>query len=174
MTTDLDLIALVKEGKVAVVPVEATEVPADEEAARLHSLFGFHPTQIGLRHRAWWVVDAPDDDDVAVGAGSGYLCVRARDGGSNDIDTEALRRENFHNTKEDDFDRTYRYYWFKPLAEKQDLTPALLALIEERDRLRKALTEICALREDIEAGDWEEFRKAQSIARRALTEKNNV
>ena len=172
--SDLDLIALVKEGKVAVAPVEATEVPADEEAARLHSLFGFHPTQIGLRHRAWWVVDAPDDDDVAVGAGSGYLCVRARDGGSNDIDTEALRRENFHNTKENDFDRTYRHYWFKPLAEKQDLTPALLALIEERDRLRKALTEICALREDIEAGDWEEFRKAQSIARRALTEKNNV
>lgn len=78
-------------------------------------IFGFAPDSIGLRHRAWWIVTIPDEDDVEVGAQPGWLCVRARDGASNPMDLNALRMPNCVDTREDAFDRTYRYYWFKPL-----------------------------------------------------------
>lgn len=93
-----------------------SDVKSEAETNDSAVTFGFDPTTIGLRHRSWWVIVKPDEDDSDVGAVIGDLCVRARDGGSNDIDAEAIRKPNYHATREDGFDCTYRYYWFKPLS----------------------------------------------------------
>lgn len=77
--------------------------------------FGFNPTDIGLRHRSWWVLEELDYDDEMAGAEIGWLCVRARDGASNPVDWGAARYPNFANATEDGFDCTYRHYYFKPL-----------------------------------------------------------
>lgn len=79
--------------------------------------FGFDPRSIGNRYRTHWIIVEPDEDDESVGAEVGYLCVRARDGASNSMDYDAIRMPNFLATQEDGFDRTYRYYWFKPLEQ---------------------------------------------------------
>lgn len=81
--------------------------------------FGFDPATIGLRHRSWWIVEEPDDDDQEVGAEKGWLCVRARDGASNPVDWSATKWPNFVDSREDGFDCTYRYYWFKPLPTQE-------------------------------------------------------
>lgn len=99
--------------------------------------FGFDPTSIGLRHRAWNVITTPDDYDTEVGAKEGWLCVRARDGASNPIDGEALKLPNFFYTEEDTFDRTYRYYWFKPLDKEAE--PVQARDLTEIEKLRVQL-----------------------------------
>lgn len=88
------------------------------------TVFGFKPTGIGMRHRGWWVIDQPDEDDLDAGAQAGDLIVRARDGGSNPIDMDALKHENAINTVEDGFDCTYRYYYYRPLGIRQVLDSA--------------------------------------------------
>lgn len=94
MTPDLDLIALVKEGKVAVVPVEATAaMVAAHRIARMNVEGGY--------------------------GGPGP--------------------------------------WEAALSASPTFTPALLALAEERDRLREALEEVVA-------------SGSVSVARRALTQ----
>lgn len=89
-------------------------IPSPEE---YHALFGFYPTSIGLRPRSYWTLDETniDDDDRAAGAFPGCLCVKTRDGESNDMDLEALRLPNFVGTTQDAFDGTYRYYYYRPL-----------------------------------------------------------
>lgn len=90
-----------------------------EEAAKI---FGVNPEHIGLRFRAWWIVDEQDakefneDFYLSEPVEIGYLGVRARDGSANPSDSSAFRLPNFVTTCEDDFDNTYRYYFFKPLA----------------------------------------------------------
>ena len=79
--------------------------------------FGFDPATIGLRHRGWWIIDEPDEDDARAGAKKGYLCVKARDGASNPPDTKAGLYPNYVGTTQDDYDCTYRYYYYSPLAE---------------------------------------------------------
>jgi len=81
--------------------------------------FGFNPVSIGLRHRASFIVDKIEDDEELAGAKLGDLGVRARDGGSNPPDPAAFRKPNYRGTSTDGFDCTYRYYYFKPLQEKE-------------------------------------------------------
>lgn len=84
--------------------------------------FGLVPEEIGLRFRGWYILNKDDakeyNEDFYLGepVEEGYLCVRARDGASNPCDSDAFRHPNFITTCEDDFDNTYRYYFFKPLA----------------------------------------------------------
>lgn len=75
--------------------------------------FGFDPKTIGLRHRQYWLVQNPDDEDVPDGVNVGDLCVRARDGASNPIDADACKLFNFITTVEEYFDRTYRLYYYR-------------------------------------------------------------
>ena len=77
--------------------------------------FGFDPETIGLRHRSWWIVEEPDEDEEVNEIKKGYLCVNARDGAENDEDESAYGYPNFVMTMEDSFDGTYRYYYYKPL-----------------------------------------------------------
>lgn len=78
--------------------------------------FGFDPETVGLRHRAWWIVSEIDQEEELAGAQVGYLCVKARDGGSNPVDVDAFKVGDCAGTAEDGFDRTYRYYYYRPLA----------------------------------------------------------
>lgn len=80
-------------------------------------VFGFDPETIGLRHRAWWVLEEVDYTDHMAGAKVGDLIVRARDGGGNEPDMSVGMHPNYRGTACDDFDVTYRYYYFAPLAE---------------------------------------------------------
>lgn len=79
-------------------------------------VFGFDPATVGLRHRGWWIISEPDDDDLQVGAKSGDLCVKARDGASNPIDVSAFKVGDCIGSLEDGFDCTYRYYWYRRLV----------------------------------------------------------
>lgn len=79
--------------------------------------FGFDPESIGLRHRAWYIVEKIEDEEESGNAQIGYLAVRARDGASNKVDAAACRYSNFVGTSENGFDSTYRYYFYSPLAE---------------------------------------------------------
>lgn len=88
--------------------------------------FGFNPTSIGNRYRHHHLIDKPDYEDEQAGAKEGYLCVRARDGASNPIDPDACKHPNFVGTGEDDFDRTYRYYYYRPLTDADRVDPAAL------------------------------------------------
>lgn len=84
--------------------------------------FGFDPVTIGRRHRSWWIIEEPNDDDIEVGAVKGDLCVRARDGASNPIDVKAIKTGDCIGTIEDSFDRTYRYYYFRRPAQNEGHT----------------------------------------------------
>ena len=79
--------------------------------------FGVNPDETGNRPRSWWIIAELDDEDVLGNAQVGYLCVRTRDGASNPICMGTLRTPNCVGTAEEDFDCTYRYYYFKPLTE---------------------------------------------------------
>ena len=81
--------------------------------------YGLNPEDIGLRHRGWWVVDELDFDDEYYGVEIGDLCVEARDGDEPDMDVG--KYENYRCSYCDPFDRTYRYYFFKPLFGKEGL-----------------------------------------------------
>ena len=79
--------------------------------------FGFDPNTIGLRFRGWWIVDTIEEEEELGNAQIGYLCVKARDGAYNRVDAKACQHPNFVGTSEGGFDRTYRYYYYKPLEE---------------------------------------------------------
>lgn len=79
--------------------------------------FGFDPTSIGMRHRGWWIVDTVDSDEDILGIKKGYLCIEARDGASNEIDPDAFKQPNYVTSMEDWGDCTFRYYYYKPIAE---------------------------------------------------------
>lgn len=79
--------------------------------------FGLKPTSIGLRHRGWWIVDEIESEEETAGAQLGDLCVKTRDGGSNPIDMEALKRDNCVGSAQDGFDYTYRYYYFRAIQQ---------------------------------------------------------
>lgn len=75
--------------------------------------FGFDPKSVGLRYRSHWVLEQVDEDWPEMPVGT--LVVRARDGASNPMDMDAVKHENCIDTKQDDFDCTYRYYFYSPL-----------------------------------------------------------
>lgn len=79
----------------------------------VEKVFGFRPETIGLRHRGWWIIENPDEDDESVGAVKGDLCVKARDGASNPVDVDAFKQGECMGTVQDSFDYTYRYYYYK-------------------------------------------------------------
>lgn len=84
----------------------------DDEVA---NAFGFNPDTIGNRNRGWWIVDEPDEAEKHHGIEKGFLCVRTRDGGANPICTESIKLGDCVTTVEDDFDGTYRYYYYRPI-----------------------------------------------------------
>lgn len=83
-------------------------------------VFGVDPETIGLRYRGWWILDEIEDEESAGNAQIGFLAVRARDGGGNSVDMDALKLPNCVGTAQDTFDCTYRYYYFSPLAGKEE------------------------------------------------------
>lgn len=85
------------------------------EKEEIIKLFGINPDTIGLRNRGYWIIDSIDDEERYGNADIGYLCVKARDGGGNPMDIDAIKIPNCVGTSEDGFDCTYRYYYFKPL-----------------------------------------------------------
>lgn len=94
-------------------PIPRKEEPTTQEEAVV--VFGFDPEIIGIRYRAWWIIDKIEEEELHGNAKVGYLAVRARDGGGNEIDVEALKLPNFVGTAESSFDCTYRYYYYRPL-----------------------------------------------------------
>jgi hypothetical protein len=82
----------------------------------IEKTFGFDPPSIGNRYRDHFIEDESSVGEDAPTVKPGFLCVRARDGGSNPMDYDAIKKVNFVRTREDDFDCTYRYYWFEPLT----------------------------------------------------------
>lgn len=81
----------------------------------IQSEYGVNPESIGLRHRGWWIVDDVDIEEEQAGAQLGDLCVKARDGASNPLDTDALKAGRFVGTSQSAFDTTYRFYFFRKL-----------------------------------------------------------
>ena len=79
-------------------------------------VFGLNPETVGNRFRGYWIIDEPDP--FSMYEKTGYLCVNARDGGSNEPDCTVGKYPNYVGTETDDFDCTYRHYYFKPLEEK--------------------------------------------------------
>ena len=77
--------------------------------------FGIDPDETGNRPRGWWVVSDPDYEEQMHNIEKGFLCVKTRDGGSNPICKDALKSGDCVTTFEDDYDRTYRYYYYRPL-----------------------------------------------------------
>lgn len=84
-----------------------------DEAHQIIAIFGFDPETIGLRHRGFWIIEKPDEDDQSVGAKTGDLCVKARDGASNPIDAGAFKVGECIGSVQDSFDCTYRYYYYR-------------------------------------------------------------
>ena len=82
--------------------------------------FGINPNEIGNRYRGYWIIDVIEEEEESGGAKIGDLCIKTRDGGYNPIDSEACKFPNFRGTSQDFFDCTYRYYYYKPLEEKND------------------------------------------------------
>lgn len=80
-------------------------------------IYGLNPETIGIRHRAWGIVQEIEDEENVAGAEIGDLVVRARDG--NIPDPTAFRAPNYRGTAQNGFDGTYRYYYFSPLKEKE-------------------------------------------------------
>ena len=78
--------------------------------------FGLDPTTIGNRPRGFSILK--EDDVYSDYAKKGYLSCCARDGGSNEPDCTVGKYPNYVGTECDDFDYTYRYYYFKPLEKK--------------------------------------------------------
>ena len=76
--------------------------------------FGFDPEEVGLRHRSYWIIEELDEDDKAIGANVGDLCIRARDGGDNPQDYSAEEYGDYIGSSEG-WDITYRYYYYRPI-----------------------------------------------------------
>ncbi len=67
---------------------------------------------IGNRPRGHWILNEPDDEWPEIPFGT--LVVKTRDGASNPMCFNTIKHPNCFDTKEDSFDCTYRYYFFKP------------------------------------------------------------
>lgn len=92
--------------------------PADND---MIAMFGFHPSEVGNRPRGWWVIDEEgkdslDSPDEYAGASVGDLVIRARDGGDNEPDCRAGAHGNYIGTSQEDFDYTYRRYYYRRLC----------------------------------------------------------
>lgn len=87
-----------------------------EELEKIKETFGLDPREIGLRFRDFWVVQK--NDPYISYERKGYLLVSARDGAGNEPDCSVGKYPNYVGTVEDDFDRTYRYYYFKPIKKE--------------------------------------------------------
>jgi hypothetical protein len=102
--------------------------------------FGFDPKTIGRRYRGHYIVKDPSQE--ADGVLPGFLCVTARDGASNPIDADAFKHLNFFTTVEQDGDRTYRDYYYKPLAMTQEArATAAEARVWELENVVQRLTQ---------------------------------
>jgi len=86
-----------------------------KEAEAIKASHGIDPQTIGLRPRGFWVLTELDYMDKAAGASLGDLCIKARDGGGNQMDPDASKSIGYVGTIEDDFDCTYRYYYYRPV-----------------------------------------------------------
>ncbi len=86
------------------------------EIEEIKEVFGFDPNGIGNRPRGYWIVREVEGEEETAGAKEGDLCVKTRDGASNPICMSALQIPNCIGTAEDDFDCTYRYYYYRPLT----------------------------------------------------------
>lgn len=84
-----------------------------KELEEVKKIFGLDPRKIGLRFRNFWIINKPDEDYSM--EEKGYLLVKTRDGGSNLTDETVKKYPNYIGSAEDQFDYTYRYYYFKPL-----------------------------------------------------------
>ena len=78
--------------------------------------YGIDPETIGLRHRGWWIVGKIEDEEEQGNAQLGDLCVKARDGGSNQVDVNAFRVGQCVGSSQDGFDCTYRYYFYRAIG----------------------------------------------------------
>lgn len=92
-----------------------TRASDKDEGNKIREEFGFNPVDIGLRYRGFYIIKTPDP--FSAYAKKGYLAVEARDGASNEPDCSVGKYPNYVGTEEDDFDRTYRYYYFKPVKD---------------------------------------------------------
>lgn len=99
---------------------EKDEKNISESLESIKKTFGFYPENIGLRFRGFSVIEEVDERERTVGITKGCLCVRARDGSTNPVDMKALKLTNCVTSFEDDFDNTYRYYYFSPLEKIED------------------------------------------------------
>jgi len=89
----------------------------EKRAKEIEKLFGLDPRDVGLRHRNFWIIKEPDP--YSYYEKKEYLCVEARDGGSNEPDCTVGKYPNYVGSECDSFDITYRYYYFKPLKEEK-------------------------------------------------------
>lgn len=78
----------------------------------INEAWGFKPSEVGSRHRGYWIIDEVELEEEEAGARIGDLCVQTRDG-SSDIDCEAMKIKGFVGMAEGDGDRTFRYYYFR-------------------------------------------------------------
>ena len=104
----------------------------EERITKAIEAYGFNPESIGVRHRSWYVIDAPDETDEDAGASAGDLCVEARDGGSNDIDTAASKYPNYIGSVQDWFDETYRYYYYRPLNNERSSGGEIVQMLKDK------------------------------------------
>lgn len=86
-----------------------------ERAFAFKKVYGFDPRKVGLRHRAYWVVGNEGYEYEFEQEKDGNLCVKARDGGSNEPDCSAGSYGEYIGSVCDSFDITYRYYFYEPL-----------------------------------------------------------
>jgi len=77
--------------------------------------FGFNPNDVGNRPRGYWIVDEIEEEEELAGAQIGDLCIKTRDGGGNEPDMKAGLFRNYVGTSCDNFDETYRYYYYRRL-----------------------------------------------------------
>ena len=81
-------------------------------------LFGFMPSNIGIRYRGYWLIEEGSIDAFdLLEVKEGWLVVEARDGGDNAFDESVTELPNYVGYELDADDATYVYYVFKPLLE---------------------------------------------------------
>ncbi len=103
-----------------------------DETRSIKERFGLDLAEIVNRHRGHCILLDGDLDEQEREAGieSGYLRIKARDGASNPPSSRAYQHRGFVFTCEDEYDPTYRYYYFRPLEESRTLTPELEAKLK--------------------------------------------
>lgn len=88
-------------------------------AESVKARFGLDPDATGNRPRSWRIVDEGESNDLRAFNGTdipaGSLAVHTRDGASNPICPEACKLPNFIGSVQDDYDSTYRDYFYAPL-----------------------------------------------------------